>query len=316
MQRQLTRNESIKTIYQAGGRMVLLQDFPASDRRAKEPLPGLPWATYRPTLDEVMENPGLLGVIPASLHSTAIDIDRGDPHRFPMGYCDYPSRRAGGFHKWFHETQQFRDCHWEGKGFEGDIRSKGYLIPWGVGLHRLARALLAGRQLSLFPFPEEFFRELVQGREVEVHRPARGNGLPTVPRSLWTQGMPLEAVQVGARYVALFWHMRKWAYPQTRGLYLGDWKARVLDECYSMNERFPVPFRGNEVRKVKDTALSVACWTWNTLLDYGRYRTPALQAGRGRASGASRREGSIEQLRPWEAEGICRATWYNRKRRS
>lgn len=37
------------------------------------------------------------------------------------------------------------------------------------------------------------------------------------------------------------------------------------------------------------------------------------QAARGRASGRARSEGSNEALRPWEAEGISRATWYRRR---
>jgi hypothetical protein len=43
----------------------------------------------------------------------------------------------------------------------------------------------------------------------------------------------------------------------------------------------------------------------------------ARQAARGRkgglASGVVRLAGSIEEAKPWEAEGIGRATWYRRK---
>ena len=113
--------------------------------------------------------------------------------------------------------------------------------------------------------------------------------------------MDLEAVQEGARYVALFWHLRTWAYKQRRGPDLGDWKALVLDECYAMNELFPKPFRGREVRAVKDTAYSVSVWTWKRLIDYGRYRTPELQAARGRRRREIQRKGTpLEHDRqPW-----------------
>ena len=82
------------------------------------------------------------------------------------------------------------------------IRSKGYLIPWNGGINRIAKALVEGRQLSLFPFPAAMLRAAVQGHEVELHRPGLQHGLPPVARSLWYPGMELEAVLPGARYVA------------------------------------------------------------------------------------------------------------------
>ena len=306
-------SQSIKTIHEAGGRMVLLQNWPSSDRRAKEPLPGIPWAKYRPPLDVLLSHPGRVGIIPASLHSTALDVDRGDPHFLPMGWVEYPSRRPGGKHLWYQETQQFKDCHWESKGCSGDVRSKGYLIPWNNGISRIAKALVEGRQLSLFPFPAEMLRAAVQGHGVELHRPGLQHGLPPVARSLWYPGMDLEDVQVGARYVAHFDTLRKWAYTQTRGTDLAYWKGMVLEQGFIENERFPKPFRGNELRLIKDNSYSVACWTWSHMLDYGRYRTTSMQTARGISSGASRRVGSNEELRPWEDQSISRRTWYRHK---
>ena len=105
--------QAIKTIHEAGGHLVLLRDFPANDRRAKEPIPHVSWKRYKPTLDVLCKHPGRLGLVPASLHSTALYVDRGDPHFLPMGWVEYPSRREGGKHLWYEETQQFKDCHWE-----------------------------------------------------------------------------------------------------------------------------------------------------------------------------------------------------------
>ena len=309
------RQRELGVIHQADWRLILLKDFPAADPRAKEPIAGVPWTRYRPPLDVLCSHPGRLGFQPSSGHMTALDIDRGDHRRIHGAYVECPSRRPGGVHKYFDEDLRFKDRPWSAEGCGGEIRHKGYLVLWGKAVHRMAKALQEARQLSLFPFPADLIREVVQG-EAELHVPGREKRAAPVPRSLWHPGMELERVQVGARYVALFWHLRKWAYKQTRGLDLGDWKARVLDECYAMNELFPKPFRGNEVRQVKDTSYSVAVWTWKTLLDYGRYRTPEMQAARGSASGASRRKGSIEQLRPWEAEGISRATWHRDRGRS
>ena len=290
--------------------MVLLQNWPSSDRRAKEPLPGIPWAKYRPPLDVLLAHRGRVGIIPASLHSTAIDLDRGNPQFLPPGWVEYRSRRPGGRHLWYQETQQFKDCAWESKGCSGDVRSKGYLIPWHDGLSRIAKALVEGRQMSLFPFPTEFLR----GFPVELHDPDKEKRSAPVPRSLW-YGLPLELVRRGARNTALFEALRLWSYRQRRGSSLADWKSRVLEHGHILNRRFPEPFAGREERQIKDNAYSVSVWCWRNLkweLDH----SPARQAARGRSSGSSRREGTAleHDRKPWEAEGICRATWYNRKR--
>ena len=316
MKTPITRQQAIGIIHQSGGRLVLLQDYPAYDRRAKEPLEGISWNHYLPPLDVLFSHPGRLGLVPSSIECTALDVDRGNPISLPAGWVDYPSRLPGRFHKWFQETQQFKDCQWEGAGCGGEIRHKGYLIPWRNGLQKIAGAIREGRQLSLFPFPSDLIREIVREHGAELYDPGREKRAAPVPRSLWYPGMDLEAVQEGARYVALFWHLRTWAYKQRRGPDLGDWKALVLDECYAMNELFPKPFRGREVRAVKDTAYSVSVWTWKRLIDYGRYRTPELQAARGRRRREIQRKGTpLEHDRqPWLRMGISKA-WFYRKYR-
>ena len=309
------RQQGIQVIHQLAGRLVLLRDYPASDRRAKEPLEGIPWSRYRPPLDVLISHPGRLGLVPSSIECTALDVDRGNPISLPAGWVDCPSRLPGRVHKWFQETQQFKDGQWEGAGCGGEIRHKGYLVLWGNALQKIGAAIREGRQLGLFPFPADLIRAVVQG-EAEQYVPGREKRAAPVPRSLWYPGMDLEAVQEGARYVALFWHLRTWAYKQRRGLDLGDWKARVLDEGYGMNERFPGPFRGREVRAVKDTAYSVSVWAWKRLIDYGRYRTPELQARRSMLGVAARRKGTPleNDSRPWETLGISKA-WFYRKYR-
>ena len=229
-------------------------------------------------------------MVPRSLGCVGVDVDAGDPRTLPDAYVVCPSRRPGGQHRYYENAPGVTDSTWEAGGCRGDIRVNGYLVAWYGALNLIAEAIARGKQLSLFPYSAEFFRELVQDRRAELYDPDKEKRSAPVPRSLWYPGMELERVQVGARYVALFEHLRKWAYRQRRGTDLADWKARVLDECFAKNERFPKPFRGNEVRQVKDTAYSVSCWAWKTLLDYGRYRTPALQSKRGSASGASRHE--------------------------
>ena len=52
-----------------------------------------------------------------------------------------------------------------------------------------------------------------------------------------------------------------------------------------------------------------------SLRQYSPRRFARRQAERGKASGAVRHEGSNEQARPWEVEGVHRATWYRRRAR-
>ena len=306
-----TRQEAIGIIHQAGGRLVLLQDYPASDRRAKVPLKGIPWKLHRPTLDVLLSHRGRLGLVPSSIDCTALDVDRGNPISLPAGWVDYPSRRPGGFHKWFHATQQFKDCQWEGAGCGGEIRHKGYLVLWRNATQKIGKAILEGLQHDLFPFPADLIREVVRG-DAELHNPDKERTVQ-VPRSLWYEGMPLEEVREGARGIALFSTLRKWAYGQTRGLVLSDWKARAQDECDAMNVCFPSPINS---RRVRDTAYSVSVWTWNHMVDYGRYRTRELQTRRSKLGVEARRKGTPfeDETRPWEVLGISRRWWYRKYR--
>ena len=66
--------------------------------------------------------------------------------------------------------------------------------------------------------------------------------------------MALEEVEKGARGIALFSTLRKWAYGQTRGKVLSDWKDRVQDKGYAMNVCFGASIHS---RRVRDTAYSV-----------------------------------------------------------
>ena len=200
-----TRQRELGVIHQAGWRLVLLKDFPAADPRAKEPIAGVPWTRYRPPLDVLCSHPGRLGFQPSSGHMTALDIDHGDHRRIHGAYVECPSRRPGGVHKYFDQDLRFKDRPWSAEGCGGEIRHNGYLVFWGNAVHRMAKALQDARQLCLFPFPADLIREVVRGEAVHV---PRENRAAPVPRSAW-QGLPLEAVQKGARYLALFEHLRQ-----------------------------------------------------------------------------------------------------------
>jgi len=120
------------------------------------------------------------------------------------------------------------------------------------------------------------------------------------------------------RNVSLFDELRFWAYVAIRQGWpeFNRWHEACLERADGINKRFADPLPWSEV---KATAKSVAKWTHKRFSQQGlldlieRTHTPELQAKRGRRSGEVRRKGSITEAKPWEAEGISRATWYRRK---
>ena len=275
--------DALRTIHDNGGHFVLLREGAASDRRSKEPLPGTPWARYWPSLEVLGAHRGRVGLVPSSIGCSALDIDSGNAAVLPIPWVSYRSRRPGGSHYWYGYNAAVKDSHWAARGCEGDLRSSGgYLVPWRDGLPRIAAAILAGRQLSLFPFPDELLAEIIENSHLHVpERAAR----PHVWRDV---ASPLATVLPGLRYHALFAHLRKWSYPQAKGNSLADWKRRVEDQAFSLNSQFPFPFKRAELRQVRDTAASVSSWTWDRLRRYSH--TPEAQAARARRGMEIRRE--------------------------
>jgi len=108
----------------------------------------------------------------------------------------------------------------------------------------------------------------------------------------------------------LFEKTRIWAYKAIRQGWpeFEQWKAAVLERALAYNAQFEAPL---PVAEVKATAKSIAKWTHAHLSPAG-FR--AAQSSRGKRSGAVRRAGSVEEAQPWIELGICRATYYNRKK--
>ncbi len=96
------------------------------------------------------------------------------------------------------------------------------------------------------------------------------------------------------------------------------WAGRKVHEDISVvlallvvNEQFDHPLPFSEVlataRSIEKYRERWAARGWH------RPAWIARQAARGKASGRARRPGSNEDLRPWQAEGISRRTWYRRR---
>lgn len=127
------------------------------------------------------------------------------------------------------------------------------------------------------------------------------------------------------RNCTLFEKTRKWAYRAIRRGWpdYRQWFAACFERAMGYNIQFPVPLSEPEVHHL---AKSVARWTHKhftekSFAEYvARTHTPEIQALRGAKGGKISKGGgrpiiatSIEQLKPWEALGIHRATYYRHK---
>lgn len=112
----------------------------------------------------------------------------------------------------------------------------------------------------------------------------------------------------------LFESLRKWAYKAIRQGWPNyeQWLNACVDRAQMYNAGFPAQLSYNEVKGI---AKSVARWTHKRCTEAGFIQWQTVQGRKGGVrSGEVRRKGSAEELKPWETEGISRATWYRRRK--
>jgi hypothetical protein len=125
---------------------------------------------------------------------------------------------------------------------------------------------------------------------------------------------PLAEAGRGERNDTLFNELRAWAYQEIRNFrgekrIFSDFLRSCANEVEIMNSIIPESLSSREAFKVAE---SVAKWTFkHDPLAQEQFR--AKQAARGKKSGVVRRVGSLEEAKPWEAEGITKQAWYKRQ---
>ena len=293
------------------------------------------WPRRRPTLKEVLEHDGPVGIIPWSLRMTVLDADI-----IPNGACLWemvrrlpniaivPSRRSDRAHIWLRDTIPRTNGKFECFGVRGDVRgASGYVIIWGATAMRLTAALkedakTPGGRIHMGQMQEWL---LTQGGHLKLHsnpvrRRRRGRG---VKRGngfrLQAGGMPrpglLSDVQVGERNDTIFDTLRNWAYKRRRGDDYEEWRGMVRDCAHNLNNEIPVRLDSAEVNRTAD---SVADFCWTVLDEVDPQGGPVdreSQARRGRRSGEVRRWRSVhlrEDPEPWKRLGISRSLYYDR----
>ena len=227
-----------------------------------------------------------MGVIPWSLRASGLDVDWGNPSDFATAYppmARLPSRRPGGQHLWYRDTQPRRNLQQLAfPGWSGDLRSRtGYLINWAgeAGWEALLDGVIHERGV-LFP------ADALGTASTSILEQTQGvPALASIPWERTAAGLPdLRVIMPGQRNLALFDHVRFWAYKASLGRDLDAWHKRVEYHANNLNRFFSVSL---ETQEVRDIAYSVSTWTWaRPALNHA----PEVQAARGRRSGQSRRD--------------------------
>ena len=273
-----TKQAAIGVIHDAGGHLVLC-------RADKRPI-WSGWQLQRPSLDISIHHDGPLGIIPYSIGTSALDLDRGDWRKLPRSWVNYPTRRKHGRHLYYADDHPRRNQQWDSSECGGEVRgASGYAILWRDGLERIAAAISGPRQLSLFPFPADILEaKAAPGRVIQF--PER----PLNPyRSLDLERVPGGPGVRGARHDSLFDVVRLRAYGAIgayrieRGADLAGWLKLVYGFTDDNNRRFRVPLPASSVRS---TSYSVGTWVWSRYFDH----SPEKQAARAKEGMRQRRD--------------------------
>ena len=113
-----------------------------------------------PALPDVLahvQDGGLLAVIPPSISSAVVDVDKGDyqviSDRWPP-FLSVRSGRPGRRHLFYPTTQVWHDSPFDVDGVSGEVKSTGYAILHNDTAERLAEAFDRGADRDAVPFEE------------------------------------------------------------------------------------------------------------------------------------------------------------------
>ena len=88
MQQSRYSSTALREITDSGGHLILVrrgQKYPVWSK----------WENRKPSLDVALAHDGRLGLIPASIGATALDVDYGDPSELPHTLGQLPDSKAG-----------------------------------------------------------------------------------------------------------------------------------------------------------------------------------------------------------------------------
>ena len=291
--------QAITYLHERGAHFVLCS--------GKQPIRGFPWRSHAPVLDCVLAHRGNVGIVPFSVETSALDVDKGEPTQLSLLHPPLvivPSWRPGREHFYYRDDAPRGNQQWSAFGCSGEVRSaNGYLILYREAPVLLAHALAYDKAECSFPAGLLEYAE-----PVDLGGPVPLDDLESADSAqlrLLTPGAPvLERVQKGRRNIALFDAVRFWAYGAAKlADSYDDWLRSVEIRTLAENRRFPEPLAE---RHALTTGYSIAVWTWTTYRSgYGRGWTMEQRRrggeNRGRRVRYDNRERDIRIIHLWEA---------------
>ena len=367
---KLSTAAALKYLHDRGAHFVLTKGTNAPEGVDPKSPVWRAWNRRKPSIAVILHHiearGGDVALIPASLRTTALDVDYGPIEDVIEGagepFALLPSKRREDGHAYYHDPKRRRNVKFRFGRASGEIRSTAYAVMYPRGAQLLTDAIASGRRTLRGLTPDLFASAGVP----MPRQPVSGRPGTVLPLDRKARSWQLEDVEIGQRHFALFDTVRFQFYHHRRDRNLPDWIGRVEQFAHSQNARFEVPQPDSEI---KVQAYSIATWIWDGggPLDH----SPETQSRRGRKSGRVRRgevagltsyrpgkaaedaeivqayvkgetmrsiaarhglalstisyvvnrdaellkeKGEpLSRARPWEREGVSRATWYRRR---
>lgn len=287
----------------------------------KTPVRGRSWRRQRAGLKTLLKHDGLLGLMPASLGLSVLDVDHAATaagyqallEQYPP-LLSLPSQTPGRYHLYYPDEAPRPNATFKAFGCSGDVRSaNGYVVLWDDAGDRLAEVLrLPWQETTAADFPAHLMNPFLS-KLPPRKRGRRPKGQRGAIRE--DELYDLSQIPVGHRHDALFYNLRYTAYRTPRGRDYQPWETHTIAIALEMNDKFREPLPEN---KVKADARYVARWCWLNLAPHVSVHdhSPELQSLRGELSGIVRRQGTPLEADPdpWDALDISRRTWYRHYR--
>lgn len=284
------QGQAIKALAERGAHFVVA----AADKRPLDK----GWQRQGASVDRAIEahadEQQLLGIIPASIDMTALDIDHGDADKiadFHPPAARLRTRRRGGEHFYYPDPRaDRRNMRFDFNGVRGDVRGRrGY-----TGIHQAdgPTVLLAGIDGGE---DATDFAVLFEDDAFSVNRP-RAAAPRAAPAAAAAQALPL--AQVGQRHISLFEAVRQALYQVGRAHVRAGWHNFFIDHgarvAADMNTEMPTPLPPAEAVRIGREAADWTwrCWRRRKLFDPEDRLAQALY---GRMSGQARRDRTAER---------------------